>query len=123
MNLIDDIYLVTPFCRRIPHFFHDFTDIIHTIVGSGINLDHIHGGLRLDGLTGLTLIARISVYRRFAINRFCKHLCNGSLSGSSGTAKQICVSDTIGTDLILKNRNNMILSLRFIKIVGTVFPI
>ena len=78
----------------------NLTDIVNTVVGCRINLDHIHGSLLIDRTAHSTFIAGTAIDRMFAIHCLGKNLGNGSLTGSSCTAKQIGMPDTIHLYLI-----------------------
>ena len=87
MHLIDDIDLVFPCGGRICHLIPDLTDIVHTVVGGSINLNHIHGSACSNGLTGGTFIAGIAVYWMLAVHRFGHDFGDGGLSSTSGSAE------------------------------------
>ena len=100
MHLVDNINLILALRWRIRHFFPNLTDIVNTVVGCRINLDHIHGSLLIDRTAHSTFIAGTAIDRMFAIHCLGKNLGNGSLTGSSCTAKQIGMPDTIHLYLI-----------------------
>ena len=60
MHLVDDIYLIFALNRRVLYLLPDLPDVVHTVVGSGVNLKDIQRTLIVDGLTGRTLVARIA---------------------------------------------------------------
>ena len=111
MNLIDNINLVFPFRRRIGYLLHNLPDIIYTIVGRSINLNHIHAGSCCNRLTNPAFSAGAVLRGVFTVYHLCKYLCDSSLSGPSGACKQICMADTIRPKLILQGGHNMILPL------------
>ena len=91
VDLIDDIYLICCSCRCEIDFLENGSDIIHTVIGSGIHLSYIKDGTVKDTLTGRTLIARIAVDRVFAVNAACEDLGDSSLSGTVLAAEKICM--------------------------------
>ena len=109
MNLIDDIDPVRALGRRILNLFANLTNILNPIVGCCINLYHVHGTSRRDGFAGRAFIAGASICRVLAVNRLGKDLRNGGLTGSTGSAEQIGMSDTAGIDLICQRCHNVIL--------------
>ena len=104
MNLVDNVYLIVSFCRAIGHFLADFTDVVHTVVGCGIDLDHVHRGAGLYRLTHFTFTTGASIYRVLA-------------------AEQIGVSDTVRLDLIGQRGHNVILALDIIEIIRSELPV
>ena len=123
MHLVDDVNLVFPLCRTVGYLLADLTDIVNTIVGCGINLDHIHSGSCLDGLAHVTFIAGTAIYRMFAVYCLRQDLRNRSLTGTSGSAEQICVSDTVGLDLVGQCCHDMILAFYVVEIIRTKFTV
>ena len=123
VHLINDIHFITSFCWTVGDLFPDFTNVIDTIVGSRIDFNHIHGIACGNRLTNCTLSTRASVYRVFTVNCFCKYLGNRCFSGSPCSTEQVCVSDTICFNLILKRPHNCILSLYIFKFIWPEFPV
>ena len=123
MHLIEDINLVFTLCWTISHFLTDLTDVVNTVVGGCIDLDHIHGSSRLNGLAHGTFIAWAAIYRMFTVYCLRQDLCNRSFSGTTRSAEQVCVSDTVRLDLVGQCCHNMILSFYIVKIVGTKFTV
>ena len=100
MNLIDNVDFVFSFRRTVFHLLTDLADIIHTIIRCRIDLDHIHGVARCDRPAGRTLSTWAAVYGMLTVDRLCKYLRNGCLTGSPGSTKQIRMSDPVCFDLI-----------------------
>ena len=105
------------------HLLPDIADIFHTIVGCRIDLDHVHRCTRCDRLAHCALPARTSVYRMFAVDCFRKYFCNRRLTGSSCPAEQICMSDTVCIDLVLKRPDDRILSFYIFEFIRTEFTV
>ena len=61
MHFVDDIHPHFHLRRRIDRIIPEVTDIVNTVVRGGVDLQHIHTGARIDGLTGLADIAGIAV--------------------------------------------------------------
>ena len=123
MHLIDDVNLIFALCWTVGYFLADLTDVVNTVVGCCIDLDHIHGGSCLNGFAHGTFVAGTAVYRMFAVYCLRQDLCNRSLSGTSRSAEQVCVSDTVRLDLVGQCCHNMILSFYIVKIIGTKFTV
>ena len=43
MDLIDNVYFKAALRRPVCNFFPYLADIVHTVVGSGVDLYHVHG--------------------------------------------------------------------------------
>ena len=115
MHLIDDVHFKFSFRRGIRDLIHDFTDVVHAIVGSRVNFYHIHAGTGSDCAAGRAFSAGTSIHRMFAVDTSGKQLCNGSFSRSSCAAEQICMTDTVRLNLILQSCHDRVLSFHFFK--------
>ena len=100
MHLVYDIDFIFSFGRPVLHFFPDLADVIHTIVGCRVNLDHIHGTSSCDCTTAWAFPAGTAIHRMFAVDRLCKDLGDCCLTCSPGSTKQIGMSDAVCLDLI-----------------------
>jgi len=118
MHLIDDIYFVPSLCRAIRNLFPNLSNIIHTVIGGSIDLDHIHGSTRLNGFAHLTFITRTSIHRMLTVDCFCQDLGYRCFTGTPCSAKKICMSDTVCVNLIGKRGHNVILPFDVFKIIG-----
>ncbi len=123
MNLINNIDFISAFRGRISHFLADFPDVIHTVVGCGVNLYHIHGAACANGPAGGALAAGASFPRMIAVDCPGKYFGYGSLPGSSGSAEQIGMSHPFCPDLIFQGCYNMFLSPDIFKFLRTEFPV
>ena len=109
MHLVDNVDLVPSLCRAVRHLLTDFSDIIDTVVGRCVDLDHIHGSTCCNRSARLTFPAGTSVHRMFAVHGFRKYLRHRCFPGSSGSAEKIRMSDTVCLDLVLQCCNDMVL--------------
>ena len=123
MNLINDVYFIVSLCRSVGNFFSDLTNVVYTIVGCSIDLDHIHGSSGLDCLAHGTFITWAAIDRMLAVHRFRQNLRHSSFTGSSGSAEQIRMTDAIMFDLIGQSCHYMILTLDIVKIVWSEFSV
>ena len=100
MDLIDDIDPVSPFCRRILDLFPDIPDILHTVVGGRIDLNHVHGRAPGDRLADRADIAGAPIHWLLTVHRFSKDLRDAGLTGASCAAEQVGMAYPPGHDLI-----------------------
>ena len=89
MHLINNINPIVPLCRRILHLIPDIPDIFHAVVGSSVDLHHIQGGTGTDIPANPAAAAGTSIHRLLTIYCPGKYFCNTGLTGASGAAKQI----------------------------------
>ena len=123
MNLVDDVDFVFTFCGAVGNFLSDLSNVIYTVVGCSINLDHVHGSSCLDCFTHSAFITGTSIDRMFTVDRFGKDLRHCGLTGSSGPAEQIGMADAVMPDLIGQSCHNMILTLDICEIVWSEFSV
>ena len=100
MHLVYDINLIFPLWGGIGNFVHNFTYIVNTIIGCRINLNHVHAGVRRNGTTDTALSAGTVLRWFLTVNGPGKDLRHSSLTCSSGSGKQVRMSDSIGPQLI-----------------------
>ena len=118
MHLVDDIDLVLPFRGGVGHLLPDLADIVHAVIGSGVDLYHIHGSACRDRAAGRAGPTGISIHRMLTVYRLRENLGHRGLSGSSGAAEQIGMADPIRLYLVFQCSHNMILSSDFSKLGG-----
>ena len=100
MHLVDDIDLVFTLGGRVGYLVPDLSDVVHAVVGGGVDLYHIHGSACRYRAAGRARSAGIAVHRVFTVHRPGEDLRHGCLTGTSGTAKQVGMSDSVCFDLI-----------------------
>ena len=123
MHLVDDVDLVFSLRRGIGYLVDDLTDIVHTVVGSRIDLDDIHAGSRRNRLTNTAFPTGAILCGVFTVHCFRKNLCHRSLTGTSRSGEQIRMTDPVRPQLILQCRHDMILTLDIGKSVRAEFPV
>ena len=119
MHLVYDIYHVFPVRGSILHSLIDLTDILYTVIGSGIDLQYIHGRSGSDPPAAFTFAAGTAFHRMFAVHGLGQKLGHGGLSRTSGSTEQIGMSDPVVLYLILQSCNYRFLSFYFLKGVRT----
>ena len=123
MNLIYDVYLILALSRRICYLLPYLPYIVNTIVGCGINLDHIHGSARCDSPAGFTFPAGISVHRMLTVHGSRQDLRHCGLSRSPRPAEQICMAETVRCNLVFQGCHNMVLPLHICEGVRAKFTV
>lgn len=124
MHLVDNVHLVWGLSRLKLSSFDHIPDIVDSCIGSGINLDNIEKASILRIATVLALSTRIPVgSKRKTVHSLGKYSCNGRLSCSARSMKEICAYRAILQKGILQNLSNEGLSEKRMKIFGSVFLI
>ena len=95
MHLVDDVDLVFSLRGGIGYLVDDLTDIVHTVVGSRIDLDDIHAGSRCDCLTNTAFPTGAVLCGVFAVHCFRKNLRHRSFTGTSRSGEQIRMADPV----------------------------
>ena len=95
MHLVDDVDLVFSLRRGIGYLVNDLTDIVHTVVGSRVDLDDIHAGSRRNGFTNTAFPTGAVLCGVFAIHCFRKNLRHRSFTGTSRSGEQIRMADPV----------------------------
>ena len=55
MHFVDDVYAVFPYLRQNPHLLYQSADIVHAVIGSGIQFVNIQRTPGIESLTGFAL--------------------------------------------------------------------
>ena len=123
MHLVDDVDLVFSLRRGIGYLVDDLTDIVHTVVGSRIDLDDIHAGSRRNRLTNTAFPTGAVLCGVFTVHCFRKNLCHRSLTGTSRSGEKIRMTDPVRPQLILQCGHDMILTFDIGKSIRAEFPV
>ena len=115
MHFIDNINLILSLSGRVRYFIHNFTDIVHAVVGRRVDFNHVHGCTGSNRLAYGTFSAGTSVYGIFTIHGPCKNFGNRSFTGTAGARKQIGMSDAVCLNLVFQGRYNMFLPFDILK--------
>ena len=100
MHFVYNINLKTAFGRRIGYLIHNFTDVVHTVVGSRVDFYHIHAGCCRNGTAAAAFPAGRAVRWVLTVDGFCKNFSYGCLACPSCPAEQIGMADSIRLYLI-----------------------
>ena len=123
MHLVYDVNLIISLRRRVGDLLHDLPDIIHAVVGGGVNLYDIHAGAGGDGAADAALSAGTVLRGTFAVHRAGKNLCNRGFSGSSRPREQISMADALRLELVFQRSHDMILALHIREGVRSKFSV
>ena len=105
MYLVDDEYFVTPQLRRDARLLHQGLDVLHGIVGGGIELKDVQGALLIERLARLTGVAGFAIGSRIlAIDRLGEDAGASGLSYTPRPAEQIGMGQLPALHGILQRR-------------------
>ena len=109
VDLVEDIHLgFTGGAHRHPG--DEVANIVHLVVGGGVELDEVVGGVIGDVLTGLALAARLAVAAQIgAVEGLGQYTGRAGLARAPGTAEQIGMADPALLDRVLEGENDGLL--------------
>ena len=123
MNLVHNIHPLADSRRGIYRLVPQGADLIHAIVGGGVQLQHIQDGTVFDPQAGRALIAGVPIYRMLTVHRPGQDLGAGGLSRSTGTSKKIGMGKPACFHLAFQRIGDMGLANHIIKGTGPPFSV
>ena len=123
MHFVDDIHSAANFRRGVDGIIPQRANLINTIVGGGIDFQHVHAGSGVDGLAGGTVVAGVSVLQIQTVDGLCQNFGAGGLAGAAGTGEEIGMAQLTGTELGAESLCNCVLTDHIVEGLGTVFPV
>jgi len=119
MDLVHDVDLVGGLRWSISHLLQQVTDVVHTGVRGGIDLNQIHQPAIVDRLADLALVAGAFVGWGLAVDGFGDEARGRCLSGAAGPSEQIRVVDVPGAQRMAQRPDNMLLTDDVVERLGT----
>ena len=123
MYLVHDIHPLADLGGGIHRVVPQIPDIVHTVVGGGIDFQHIHAGTGVNGPAGLALVAGVAVVRVEAVYRLCQDLGAAGLAGAPGAGKEVGMAQLSGDNLGLQRLGHRQLTGHIVKGLGAIFTI
>ena len=123
MHLIDDVHTHLHLRRCINDIIPQVTDIIYTIIGGCIDLQHIHTGAVINTAASLTAITGIPILRILTVYSLRQDLGGAGLTRSPGTGEQISVAQATALQLGFQGLGDRHLTNYVIKGLGAVFTV
>ena len=109
MDLVDDVHFILGFRRHEHDFVTDAADIVDTVVTGGVHFDDVEKRAVDDAFTDLAFITWVTVNGVLTVDRTGEDLRDGGLTGASGSAEKIRVTDLAENNGLAKCRNSMFL--------------
>ena len=105
VHLVNDKDFITSELRWNARLLHERLDVLHGVVGGGIELKNVERTLFVERLTTLTGIASLTICRRIlAVDGLGKDACASGLSHASGTAEEVGMCQFSALHGILQRR-------------------
>ena len=123
MDLVDDINPLFDLGGRIDRVVPQGAHIVHTVIGGGVDLQHIHAGAGVDAFAGGAAITGVSVHGMLTVDRLGKNFCTGGLARASGTGEQIGVAQAVVDKLVFQRLGHSKLTDHIVKGLGPVFSV
>ena len=98
-------------------------DLVHAVVGGGVQLQHVQDGPVLNAQTGGTLVAGVAVHRVLTVHRPGQNLGAGGLAGAPGAGKEVGVGQPPGGHLALEGLGDVVLPHHVVKGAGPPFAV
>ena len=123
VGLVNDVHPLADGGGGIYRLVPQSTDLVHSVVGSGVQLQHVQDGAVLDAQTGGTGIAGVAVLGIFAVYRPGQNFGAGGLACSPGAGEQVGVGQPSGRRLALQGVGDVLLTHHVVEGAGPPFSI
>ena len=110
VHLVNDEHALFDLCGGIARLIAQVTDIVHTIVGSRIDLGHIEHRAVQYAAARRTLVARVAVHRVLAVDRARQDLGAGGLARAARAGEQVGMAQPPGLELRAQGIRDMLLA-------------
>ena len=91
VDLVDDVHALLDNAGRKHRFLPQGADIIHAVIGGGVQLHHVQDAAVQDPPAGRAVTAGVPVRGMLAVDRPCQDPGAGGLPGAAGADKQVGV--------------------------------
>ena len=118
MHLVDDVNLIGADAGGIGCFVPQVADVVHAVVGGGVDLHHVQDGAVVDAAAHLALAAGVAALVVRAVDGLGEDLGAGGLAGAAGAGEQVGVTHPVGGDLVLQRGHDVLLARHVLKAAG-----
>ena len=123
MHLIDDIDAVAADLRRDPHLVGQGADIVHRVVGGGVEFVDAVGTSLREGAARFAFTARFEVRTGVAaVDGLGEDAGGTGLAYAARAAEEVGVRQLAAQDRVLERPGDVLLAQQGLEAVGTVFP-
>ena len=118
VHLVHDVHPLAHGGGGVHRLVPEGADLVHAVVGGGVQLQHVQDGAVLNAQTGGTLVAGVAVHRVLAVHRPGQNLGAGGLAGAPGAGKEVGVGQPPGGHLALEGLGDVVLPHHVVKGAG-----
>ena len=123
MDLVHDIDPLLHIGGRVDGLVPQGPDLVHAVVGGGVQLQHIQKAAVFDAHAGGALAAGIAVHRMLAVDGLGQDLGAGGLAGAPGAGEEVRVGGAALRHLPAQRLRDVGLADDVRKRLGPPFPI
>ena len=123
VHLVDDVHPLLHLGGGIDCIVAQIADVVHAVVGGGIDLQHIHAGALVDGPARRAAVAGVAIVRVLTVDRFGQNLGTGCLARATGAGEEVGMAHLAGHQLGLQCLRHRHLAGNVIKGLRAVLPI
>ena len=110
VHLVDDKHALFDLRGRVSCFVTQIADIVHTVVGSCVDLGYIKHGTVQNAAAGRAFVTRIAVRRMLTVDRARQNFRTGCFARAARAGKQVRVAKPPGSKLRAQCIRNMLLT-------------
>ncbi len=122
VDLIDDVDLVLSDLGRDAHLLHEVADVIHRVVGGGVQLVDVERGIVVESPAGLALVTGFHVLRGVeAVDGLGHDTGAGRLAHATRAAEQESLRQGVVLDGVFQRRGDGLLTNNRVEGRGAVF--
>ena len=123
VHLVDDVDLVAAYLGRDAHLLHQLPDVVHRVVGGGVQLVDVVRALFVEGDARLAFVARFAVRRGMqAVDGLGEDAGARGLAHATRTAEEVGVGQLARGDGVLQRGGQGVLSHHRFEGGRAVFP-
>ena len=123
VHLVDNIYFVCADTGRVSRFIPQIPDIVHAIVGCGVDFHNVHHTAIVNTRTYRALSARVCTIPALTVHCFGEYLGAGRFTGAARACKNVGMSYFVVQYLVLQRRGNARLAHNVLKCCRTPFTV
>ena len=107
VDLVHDVHPLFHIGRGVNGLVPQGTDLVHAVVGGGVQLQNIQKAAVFDTQAAGAPVAGVAVHRVLAVDGLGQNLGAGGLAGTPGAGKEVGVGGAALGDLFLQGLGNM----------------
>ncbi len=121
VHFVNDVNLILALHGGVFDLFAQVTDIVHTVVGSAVDFQHVHGRTLVHGNAIFADFAGRGRGSLFTVQSLGENACGGGFPHSAGAGEQKRMGDAAGRKGVAERLGDMLLSHHFFEILRPPF--